>query len=130
MIPKLKYEHINLSSFAKMRVDLAAQVCSSVLCATEHANYVHVQVLSESVSKALMLTGSPEVQGTATFVLMFDKFFDMMNVGNFTNGTRYRKPFKHPYRSSDDVRFSVSTCIPDCTMYSIHAYCSGLRMSS
>ena len=26
-MPKLKYEHIYLSSFAKMRVDLAAQVC-------------------------------------------------------------------------------------------------------
>lgn len=28
LIPKLKYEHINLSSFSKMRVDLAAQVCA------------------------------------------------------------------------------------------------------
>ena len=27
MVPKLKYEHIHLSSFSKMRVDLAAQVC-------------------------------------------------------------------------------------------------------
>lgn len=26
LIPKLKYEHIFLTSFAKMRVDLAAQV--------------------------------------------------------------------------------------------------------
>lgn len=26
-VPKLKYEHIYLTSFAKMRVDLAAQVC-------------------------------------------------------------------------------------------------------
>ena len=28
MVPKLKFEHIHLSSFAKMRVDLAAQVIS------------------------------------------------------------------------------------------------------
>ena len=27
IIPKLKYEHIHLTSFSKMRVDLAAQVC-------------------------------------------------------------------------------------------------------
>ena len=27
LVPKLKYEHIYLSSFDKMRVDLAAQVC-------------------------------------------------------------------------------------------------------
>ena len=26
MVPKLKFEHINLTPFAKMRVDLAAQV--------------------------------------------------------------------------------------------------------
>lgn len=26
MVPKLKYEHIHLNSFSKMRVDLAAQV--------------------------------------------------------------------------------------------------------
>ncbi len=26
MVPKLKYEHIHLTSFSKMRVDLAAQV--------------------------------------------------------------------------------------------------------
>ena len=27
LIPKLKYEHIYLTSYSKMRVDLAAQVC-------------------------------------------------------------------------------------------------------
>jgi len=32
------------------------------------------QVLSESVSKPLVLTGGQEAQGTATFVSMFDKF--------------------------------------------------------
>ena len=34
MVPKLKFEHINLSSFAKMRVDLAAQVCSDITILT------------------------------------------------------------------------------------------------
>ena len=63
------------------------------------------QVLSESVSKALVLTGGPEAQGTAKFVAMIDKFFDILNVSNFTNGTRNRKPFQHPYRHSDDARF-------------------------
>ena len=28
LVPKLKFEHIYLSSFSKMRVDLAAQVCA------------------------------------------------------------------------------------------------------
>jgi len=30
MVHKLKYEHIRLTSFSKMRVDLAAQVCISI----------------------------------------------------------------------------------------------------
>ena len=30
LIPKLKYEHIHLTSFSKMRVDLAAQVKHNV----------------------------------------------------------------------------------------------------
>lgn len=32
MVPKLKYEHIYLNSFSKMRVDLAAQVCMHNVC--------------------------------------------------------------------------------------------------
>ncbi len=31
LVPKLKYEHIFLTSFSKMRVDLAAQVCYSIV---------------------------------------------------------------------------------------------------
>ena len=31
MVLKLKYEHIELTSFSKMRVDLAAQVSSLIL---------------------------------------------------------------------------------------------------
>ena len=30
MVPKLKFEHIHLTSFSKMRVDLAAQVYLNV----------------------------------------------------------------------------------------------------
>ena len=31
LIPKLKYEHVYLTSHSKMQVDLAAQVCTCVL---------------------------------------------------------------------------------------------------
>ena len=54
------------------------------------------------------MTGGQEAQGTATFVPMVDKFFDLLNVSNFTNGTRYRKPFQHLYRHGDDARLTVS----------------------
>ena len=37
-----------------------------------------------------------------------DKFFDILNVSNFTNGTWSRKPFQHPYRHGDDARLTVS----------------------
>ena len=73
------------------------------------------QVLSESVSKALTLTAGSEVQKTARFVLMFDKFFDLLNVRNFTEGARNRKPFPYPYHKGDDQRLQVMssvTCIP------------------
>lgn len=65
-------------------------------------------MLSESVGKAMKMTGGPEAQETATFVEMFDKFFDALNVGNFQSGRYQRKPFKVPYFSESDVRLSVS----------------------
>ncbi len=64
-------------------------------------------MLSESVAKALPLVVGPAATETARFVSMFDKFFDMLNVSNFKNGTRYRKPFLHPYRGKDDKRLKV-----------------------
>uniref|UniRef100_A0A1X7SX00 Transposable element P transposase n=1 Tax=Amphimedon queenslandica TaxID=400682 RepID=A0A1X7SX00_AMPQE len=73
LLPRLKYEHLNLTNFSKMRVDLAANV------------------LSESVSKALTLYGGEAAQETAHFVDIFDKFFDCLNVGNFTDGKRQKE---------------------------------------
>ena len=32
LVPKIKYEHVYLTSFSKMRVDLAAQVNLTDLC--------------------------------------------------------------------------------------------------
>ena len=109
MVPKLKFEHINLTPFAKMRVDLAAQVCSSeiLLCTMLIICSTSLQVLSDSVAKALPLVVGDEAIETAEFVPKFDSFFDMLNVTNFTNGTRYRKPFQHPYRHASDPRLKV-----------------------
>ena len=41
MVPKLKFEHLHLTSFSKMRVDLAAQVCG-----------VHVFYFNQSIVTA------------------------------------------------------------------------------
>ncbi|KAL5474560.1 hypothetical protein EMCRGX_G026521 [Ephydatia muelleri] len=64
----------------------------------------HMQLLSESVSKALHLLGGPDAEETANFIALFDKFFDSFNVSNYTEANRHRKPFRQPYRSSDDFR--------------------------
>ena len=55
-------------------------------------------MLSESVGKAIQLTGGNDAQETANFILLFHKFFDMLNVSNFTK----KKPFQYPYHTGDD----------------------------
>ena len=64
-------------------------------------------MLSESVSKALVLTGGSPVEETAKFVDLMDKFFDCLNVHNYSHGFRARKPFQLPYRSGKDKRLQV-----------------------
>jgi hypothetical protein len=111
MVPKLKYEHIKLTSFSKMRVDLAAQVTKfkAQSCNTMQCLFVPLaQVLSESVSQALYLTGGGEAFETAYFIGMVDKFFDCLNVVFYEQGRRKRKPFQQPYRSKHDFRLKVA----------------------
>ena len=66
------------------------------------------QVLSNTVATALQLTGKDEVEETARFVKMFDRFFDSLNVADLESGRRTRNAFKAPYRSGDDFRLKVS----------------------
>ena len=68
-----------------------------------------LQVLSDSVAKALPLVVGETASETALFAGVFDSFFDLLNVTNFTNGTRYRKPFPHPYRHAENRRLKVQT---------------------
>ena len=55
----------------------------------------------------MKLTGGDEVRETVKFVEMFDKFFDCLNVNNFSVGYQKRKEFKLPYRSAHDFRLKV-----------------------
>lgn len=69
-------------------------------------------MLSETVSKALAMTGGPRAQETAKFVSMMDKFFDCLNVSDYNTGRFKRKVFKQPYRSGTDFRLKVcSVCL-------------------
>ena len=66
------------------------------------------------MSVALLQFGSADAKGTAEYCLMFDKFFDCMNVRNSVEHIHKRKPFLAPYTSVDDDRFSwlLDTFLP------------------
>lgn len=106
-VPKLKFEHINLTSYSKMRVDLAAQVCFKCSVYCMYNNCIILQVLSESVGKALEQTRGNEVSETVKFVLNMDKFFDCLNVNDYTTGHFKKKDYRNPYTSTDDFRLKV-----------------------
>ena len=65
--------------------------------------------MSETVCKALRVTGGAEASETAKFIEMVDKFFDCLNVSSFSKGKLKRKPFLQPYRKSNDFRLKVNT---------------------
>ena len=66
-----------------------------------------MQVLSETVSKALQLVSGEEASQTAIFAEMMDKFFDALNVHNYEHGIHSRKDFQAPYLSGKDKRLKV-----------------------
>ena len=86
LLPRLSYEHVNLTPYSVMRVNLAAQV------------------LSTSFAAVLKTFGPPETAATAKLCKMVDGFFDCLNVRNTTEHQRKRKPFLAPYTSVDDER--------------------------
>ena len=64
LVNSLTSDHINVTSYSVMRVNLAAQV------------------LSETVRNVLNNFGPEEAEGTGQFCIMMDKFFDCLNVRN------------------------------------------------
>ena len=83
-----------------------------------------IKVMSESVGKALEMVGWPEASGTVKFVLMFDKFFHSLNVGDFHSSQYHRKPFQAPYYSSNDFRLTVSAFLNYKHVHVIYIYFS------
>ena len=49
----------------------------------------------------------PKLEKTIEFVLMFDKFFDCLNVSYLDAGKHTRNAFKSPYHSAKDFRIKV-----------------------
>ena len=60
------------------------------------------------MSKALLLRGGSQASETSKFILFMDKFFDALNVHNYTHGVHARKPFQMPYTSPNDKRLKVN----------------------
>jgi len=86
-IHKVKDEHINLSPRGRMNVKAAAQV------------------LSSSMANCLRSQGLHYTHSTISFVEMFDKVFDCMNVSRLVNKSSMTKPELNPYTSANDWRF-------------------------
>jgi len=63
LVSKLKYEHANLTSFSKLRVNLAAQVSVYEFCIP----LIITQVMS-TVLKTLKFSCNPEVSETASLL--------------------------------------------------------------
>ena len=64
-------------------------------------------MLSESVSKALEQLGGEEAEATVKFCLMFDRFFDCLNVSSLSASFKKLKPYRMPYRCEGDFRILV-----------------------
>ena len=105
MIPKLKKEHLSLTSFARMRVNLAAQVTISK--GNSSLIIFPFQVLSNSVANALNYFNLDKTAETEEFVRKFNRFFDCMNVRSMTEGVEKRNPDLRPYLDSEDDRLRV-----------------------
>ena len=84
VLPKITYDHISLTPYSVMRVDLAAQILSSTMAS----------VLSHH--------GGNELSGTSKYCDMIDKFLTVRSVSEHI---RKRKNKVAPYTAIDHERF-------------------------
>ena len=82
--PKMREEHINLSSHSVMKVNLAVQ---------------------PRATNANILRHGTEKHGTAEFCSIMNTFFDIMNVRNSKEHILKKNLFLKPFQSEDDERF-------------------------
>ena len=87
LLPNITFDHISLTPYSVMRVDLAAQILSSTMAS----------VLSHH--------GGNELSGTSKYCDMTDQFFDCMNVQSVSEHIRKHKNKVAPYTNIDDERF-------------------------
>ena len=118
LLNKVKFQHVFLTPYSRMRVDLAAQVKHTHTHTHTHTCTLHtiscplisdfLKVLSSSVAHCMEHMGDSDMEETIRFVHFFDRFFDCLNVSNLTKGRKSLKKDLYPYRTPDDDRFDVS----------------------
>ena len=86
LCPKLTRNHIDLTAFSAMKVNLAAQV------------------FSQTVGSALTFAYGDAVEETAKFILKMNKWFDIMNTKNLNEARQKRNPELEPFSDVNDVR--------------------------
>ncbi len=72
------------------------------------------------MSDAFAYFADPSTEQTQKFVLMFDRFFDCVNVRSFTEWACKRKDDLKPYYSSNDVRLQVGQYIISFVLILMH----------
>ena len=87
LLPRITSDHIRLTSYSVMRVNLAAQI------------------LSSTVSSVLQNFSSPGSSCTSKYCQMFDQFFDCLNVRSLEEYKMKRKLMLAPYTDIGDARF-------------------------
>ena len=86
-VAKISFDHIKLTPYSVMRVNLAAQV------------------LSTTVANVLLHYGGDNSSATANYCKMVDGFFDCKNVRSGDEYIRKRKPKLAPYTNLNDPSF-------------------------
>ena len=84
--PKLRRDHIDLTAFSIMKVNLAAQV------------------LSDSVASAMEIYFGEDYFETINFIRIMNKFFDCLNVRHKFEGRNKRNNNLKPYEDPNDDR--------------------------
>ena len=103
-----------------------------------HQKIIYVHVLNVSLvgsqqiscyTVALRLTGDSEAEESAHFAEMMDRFFDYLNVHNYTQGYHKCKASQNMYCSLNDPRLKVHImCLVILTINAYIFFYSGLKM--
>ena len=84
-------------------------------------------MLSSTVADGISTHFGDSGRETANFIRMFDRFFDILNVNNYTTGIHSRKPFKMPFRSKDDFKLKVYNSVSNVKATLKNSWYSGLN---